>query len=280
MDKRDIAAVFRGRLRELMARTQLTQAKLAAAAQVDRSALAQVLSESSPRLPRAETLINIAHSQGVSLDWLMGLKQEDTLATEVSETVAIEEGVRGADDSRLEIWRKEAAGTKIRYVPTRLPDLFVLPDVTAYEHARRTGPSQETKVEHSEHALDYSRRPETDMEICMSRQRLLAFAAGEGMWSDLGRDIRRAQIGHMARLVDELYPTVRLYLFDAKEVFSAPYTVFGQQRAAVYMGDIYLVLTARPTVERLSQHFDQLIRRASVASHEAAEFVSGLRVDG
>ncbi|MBI1386596.1 MAG: helix-turn-helix domain-containing protein [Rhizobiales bacterium] len=276
MDKRDIAAVFRVRLRELMARMQLTQARLAAAAHVDRSALAQVLSDASPRLPRAETLINIAHSQGVSLDWLLGLRDEDALATEVSESVEIEEGVRGADDSRLEAWRKEVAGAKIRYVPSRLPDLLMLPEVTAFEHGRRSGPSTEIKVEHTEQALDYSRRPETDMEICMPRERLFGLKRGEDIWRELPETLRARQLAHMARLVDELYPTVRLYLYDGREVYSAPYTVFGQQRAALYMGDIYVVLTARPTVERLSRHFDQLIRRATVASHEASRFIANL----
>jgi len=276
MDKREVAHLFRRRLRELMARTQLTQARLAAAAGVDRSALAQVLSSATPRLPRAETLINIAHTQGVSLDWLLGLTDEDGVATEVSETVAIEEGARGADDSRLEAWRREASGSKIRYVPARLPDLFVLPEVTAHEFARSEDLSTEIKLGHTEYALEHSRRPESDMEICMPLHRLSVLARGEGVWSDLDPTIRQRQLEHMARLVDELYPTVRLYLYDGRRFFSSSYTVFGQQRAAMYMGGIYLVVTARPTVARLSHHFDQLIRRATVASHDAADYLARL----
>jgi len=76
MDKREVARTFKERLKTLMERSGLNQAKLAAAAGVDRSALAQLLSESAPRLPRAETLVNIARSQGVSLDWLLGLSEE------------------------------------------------------------------------------------------------------------------------------------------------------------------------------------------------------------
>ncbi len=276
MDKREVAEAFRDRLKELLKRSGLNQARLAAAAGVDRSALAQLMSEAAPRLPRAETLVNLARSQGVSLDWLLGLSDEDTVATEVTPTLAIEEGVRGSDVSRLEAWRKEAVGTKIRYVPSTLPDLLRLPEVIAHEHELDLGPSSETRIAQAHHALDYTRRPETDMEVCMPRQRLVSLAHGDDMWSDLPKSLRQAQLDHMARLTDELYPTFRLFLYDAREAFSGAYTVYGQQRAAIYLGDLYLVLTAKETILRLSQHFDQLIRRSIVASHEAPLHVARL----
>ncbi len=276
MDKREVASAFKDRLKMLMQRSGLNQARLAAAAGVDRSALAQLLSESTPRLPRAETLVNLAHSQGVSLDWLLGLSQEDTVATQAAPTLAIEEGARGSDDSRLEAWRKEAVGTKIRYVPSTLPDLLRLPDVIAYEHELDLGPSSETRIAQAHHALDYTRRPETDMEVCMPRQRLIGLAKGDDIWVDLPKSVRQAQLDHMAKLTDELYPTFRLYLYDAREAFSGAYTVYGQQRAAIYLGDMYLVLTAKETIRRLSQHFDHLIRLAIVASHEAPAHVARL----
>jgi len=195
---------------------------------------------------------------------------------EVTPTVAIEEGGRGSDDSRLETWRKEAVGTKIRYVPSTLPDLLRLPEVIAYEHELDLGPSSETRIAQAHHALDYTRRPETDMEVCMPRQRLVGLAQGDDIWVDLPKAVRQAQLDHMARLTDELYPTFRLYLYDAREAFSGAYTVYGQQRAAIYMGDMYLVLTAKETIRRLSQHFDHLIRLAIVASHEAPAHVARL----
>ena len=66
----------------------------------------------------------------------------------------------------------------------------------------------------------------------------------------------------MIALVDELYPTFRWYLFDAAKRYAAPVTVFGSQRAALYLGELYLVLTSLEHVRTLSRHFDRLIRDA------------------
>ena len=68
----------------------------------------------------------------------------------------------------------------------------------------------------------------------------------------------------MIELVDELYPAFRWYLFDGLRRYAAPVTVFGTQRAALYLGDLYLVLTSRDHVRTLSRHFDRLIRDAQV----------------
>ena len=40
--------------------------------------------------------------------------------------------------------------------------------------------------------------------------------------------------------------------------------MFGSQRAALYLGELYLVLTSREHVRTLSRHFDRLIRDADV----------------
>ena len=83
----------------------------------------------------------------------------------------------------------------------------------------------------------------------------------------------------MATLTEELYPGLRVFLFDARRTFSAPYTVFGTLRAAVYMGDMYLVLNAKEAVDALTRHFDQLIRSAVVRPHEAGAFIGRLVTD-
>src|SRR3712207_8730011 len=51
----------------------------------DRSALTQLLSGTSIRLPRANTLRRISERYGVSLDWLLGLSQDETLAARSEE---------------------------------------------------------------------------------------------------------------------------------------------------------------------------------------------------
>jgi transcriptional regulator with XRE-family HTH domain len=169
--------------------------------------LTQLLSGHSLRLPRADTLRRIAERYSVSLDWLLGLSQDETLAAEIRPALEIAVAVGGADnDTLLERWHKEAIGYKIRYVPAQVPDLLRTPGVIEYEYSGRTAPSPSWQLRNAEFRLDYSRRPETDMEVCMPRQRLELLAEGRGHWRRLDRDTRETQLTYMANLVDELYP--------------------------------------------------------------------------
>jgi hypothetical protein len=117
------------------------------------------------------------------------------------------------------------------------------------------------------------------MEVCMPRQRLELLAEGRGQWRNLDRAARRRQLTYMADLVDELYPTFRLYLYDQLSNYSIPYTVFGPQRAAIFVGEMYLVLNATDHIRSLTRHFDNLIRRAVVSAHESAAYLRGLAVE-
>ena len=270
MDKRDLGEVFRDRLSEVMRRYGGGQSRFAQSIGLDRSALSQLLSGKTVRLPRAETLVAIAEAHGVSLDWLMGVSQNELLAAEIAPTLAIELGASGADDSRLQQWRREASGYKIRYVPATLPDLLRTEAVIRYELGRDPNERAEAMIADADRYLAYTRRPETDMEVCMPVQRLTGFARGEGIWSGLDRDTRRDQLTHMAHLLKELYPTFRLFLFDGRKLFSAPITIFGPQRAAIYVGDMYLVLNTTEHIRILIDRFDGLIRQAVINPHEAA----------
>lgn len=276
VDKRDLGAVFRERLARVMRRAGLGQSAFAATIGLDRSALSQLMSERAVRLPRAETLVAIASAHGVSLDWLLGISQSERLSAEIAPMLAIELGASGIDDSRLQHWRREATGFKIRYVPATLPDLLRTEAVIRYELGREPDARIEASIADAGSYLAYTRRPETDMEVCMPLQRLVSFARGEGMWSGLGAAERRAQLARMARLLDELYPTFRLFLYDARRTFSAPMTIFGPQRAAIYMGDMYLVLNATEHIRTLIDRFDSLIRQAVVNPHEAAARIAQL----
>jgi transcriptional regulator with XRE-family HTH domain len=276
MDKRDLGDVFRDRLGEVMRRYGGSQARFAESIGLDRSALSQLLSGKTVRLPRAETLVAIAEAHGVSLDWLLGVSQSERLAAEIAPTLAIELGASGPDDSRLQEWRREAAGYKIRYVPATLPDLMRTEAIIRYELGREPEQRVEASIADADRYLAYSRRPETDMEVCMPVQTLTGFARGEGMWAALDRETRREQLVHMARLLEELYPTFRLFLYDGRRTFSAPITIFGPMRAAIYVGDMYLVLTTTEHIRVLIDRFDGLIRRAVINPHEAAARVSRL----
>jgi hypothetical protein len=98
------------------------------------------------------------------------------------------------------------------------------------------------------------------------------FLPGLGIWENFPAHDRKAQLTHMAELLEDLYPAFRLYLYDGLARYSVPYTIFGTLRAAIYVGDMYLVLNAPPAIHTLTRHFDNLIRAATVNAHEAAGF--------
>ena len=279
MDKRTLGPIFRERLKTVLRRYSGSQAEFARTIGLDRSALSQLLSDQSTRLPRAETLHAIAERHGVSLDWLMGLSQSELFSAEIKPMLEIEDTDGSSEDTLLAQWHSEAIGYKIRYVPTTIPDLLRTEAVIAYDYMRGRGPDEQIQIKDAESRLDYSRRPETDMEVCMSVQQVRLLAEGRGIWAGLGRDSRRIQIGYMADLLDELYPTFRLFLFDELQSFSIPYTVFGPLRAAIYVGDMYLVVNATDHIRALSRHFDNLIKRALINAHRSPDYLRSLRVE-
>ena len=275
MDKRDVSRLFRERLKILVERTGASQSAFAESVGIDRSALSQLLSGATTRLPRAETLLTIAAEHKVSLDWLMGLSQDEGLTAEIRASLEIEEGFGSFDHTLLAKWHAEAAGAKIRYVPAGIPDLLRCDALIEYE-ADISNRSRESKLDETQYRIDYNRRPETDMEVCMPRHTLEIFARGNGIWSGLPQAVRREQLAHMARLIDELYPAFRLYLYDGRMRYSIPYTIFGPYRAAIYVGDMYLVLNATAPIRTLTRHFDNLIRAAEIHAHETAAFARAL----
>jgi transcriptional regulator with XRE-family HTH domain len=277
LDKRDLSSLFRERLKTLVRRSDLNQSAFAQAVGIDRSALSQLLSGATTRLPRAETLLNIASENKVSLDWLLGLSQDEGLTGEIRASFELEEASGGFDRTLLARWHGEAAGTKIRYVPAGIPDLLRTEALIEYE-AGITNKSRESQADETRYRIDYSRRPETDMEVCMPLHTLDIFARGLGVWAEFPATERAKQLAHMSRLLDDLYPTFRLFLYDGRLRYSVPYTIFGSIRAAIYVGDMYLVLNATAPVNALTRHFDNLIRAAIVNAHESAAFAQNLLV--
>lgn len=275
MDKRDLSGVFRERLKTLVQRAGINQSAFAASVGIDRSALSQLLSGATTRLPRAETLLTIAAEHRVSLDWLMGLSQDEALTGEIRASLEIEEAYGGFDRTLLAKWHGEAAGTKIRYVPAGIPDLLRTEALIDYE-SDISNRSREAQADETQYRIDYNRRPETDMEVCMPRHTLEVFARGLGVWDGFPDVARREQLEHMATLLDDLYPTFRLFLYDGRMRYSVPYTIFGPYRAAIYAGDMYIVLNATQPIRALTRHFDDLIRAAEINAHEAAAFARNL----
>jgi transcriptional regulator with XRE-family HTH domain len=277
MDRSLTADTFRQRLRDTLERTRISQSDLAGRISVDRSTLSQLMNSQANRLPRADTVGAIATTLGVSLDWLMGLTQDDRLSAEILErSMQVQHRDRSPMDEDLIRWHQEAAGYRIRYVPSNLPDQITTEAVIHHEHGVQAPLDQDQALTRARDRLDYSRRPETDIEICMPTHRLRSFARGEGLWQGLSASDREEQILHIANLANELYPSMRIFLYDERVIHSAPITVFGPLRAAIYVGQMYFVFNTTQHIRVLNRHFDTLIRGAEVQPHQVSEHVARL----
>ena len=93
-------------------------------------------------------------------------------------------------------------------------------------------------------------------------------AAGQDIWEGFPKQDRLEQIEHMARIYRGAYPGLRLYLYDLRDVYSAPFTVFGPKRAVVFLGPSYLVLNGSEHIRMFARRFDDLIRLAVVQPHD------------
>ena len=265
MKRSDTVELFRARLLEVIDRTGLTRSAFAEKVGMDRSTLSQLLAESNDRLPRVETLASIARTEQVSIDWLVGLSQEGPLGANIlKQSVQVEPDAPSPADERLARWQTEAAGYKIRYVPTTLPDLLKTDRIIAYEYGQFATVDPDQSLEQSHAKLELQRRSESEIEVCNSVQAVEGFARGEGIWRDLGIEARREQLTRMIALADELYPAFRWFLYDSRNRYSVPLTVFGAKRAVVYVGQMYFVFNSLEHIRHLTKHFDDLIRAAIV----------------
>lgn len=280
MERKETVTAFRERLIEVLEHQGGSRAAFAQRIGLDRSTLSQLLSADNERLPRTETVIAIAHAAQVSTDWLLGLTREQKLAAELIQTrTEIEANAGSPLDTRLRRWHQEAEGYKIRYVPSTLPDLLKTEAVIRYEYTERGDNPPEAALEQAEARLAYTRRPSTEMEVCASRQSVETFARGQGIWTGLPVTERREQLAHMAKLVDEMYPTFRWFLYDGLARFAVPYTIFGPRRAALYLGDMYFVFNASDQIQALARHFDDLIRGSIIQPTDIGGFLKGLLDD-
>jgi transcriptional regulator with XRE-family HTH domain len=274
MDRRDTARMFRARLAEAMERTGLNRSRLAERVGIDRSTLSQLLSSDEDRLPRADTVAAIAMTLKVSLDWLLGLSQQAKLGADIlHESVQVMPTSFETADEEFSRWRTEAAGYRLRYVDVTLPYVVKTDAAVRYEYRDFVARTIEQALTARDDRLEYVRLPETDMEICGAYQDIEVLARGEGLWRDFSAKDRIEQLDHMAELVEELYPSLRVFLFDARTHYSTPYTVFGPLRAVVYVGQMYFVFNTTEHIRVLTSHFDSLIRAAVIQPTEVPAFL-------
>lgn len=270
IDKRDRAGLFRDRLAKAMAEKAMTQSGLARAAGVDRSTISQLLSGPGARLPNAQLVAECAAALAVSADWLLGLTERpERLAELLATSLTMTEAPRALIDETIFAWHQEAAGYKIRHVPATLPDMLKTRAMLRWEYEPQLGRSADQAIGASEDRLSWMARSGSDYEIAMPLHEIEAFVRAEGYYRGLPAGIRSEQVARLGDLYRELYPALRIYVFDARRVFSAPVTVFGPLLAVLYLGRHYIAFRDRVRVTGFAQHFDWLVREAD---HGARDF--------
>ena len=268
-DKRDRADLLRLRLARAMAQRGLGQAALARAVGVDRSTISQLLVPGSKRLPNAQVVAECAQALDVSADWLLGLTDRPERTAELlAASLTMTEAPRALIDETIFGWHREAEGYKIRHVPATLPDMLKTHAMLRWEYEPHLGRTADQAIGASEDRLAWMRGARSDYEIALPLHELDAMARGVGYYAGLPHAIRQAQLARLADLSDQLYPALRIYLFDARRLFSAPLTVFGPLLAVVYAGRHYLAFRDQDRVAAFTRHFDTLVREAQVSARE------------
>lgn len=277
VDKRDRSDLFRARLAQAMAERNQTQSGLARAAGVDRSTISQLLSPEGTRLPNAQLVAECATALGVSADWLLGLTERpERLAEIMAASLSMTEAPRALIDETIFGWHRAAAGYKIRHVPATLPDMLKTREMLAWEYEPQLGRSAEQAIGASEDRLNWMLGRNSDYEIAVAEHELWAFARAEGYYRGLDPSVRRAQIARLRLLYGRLYPSLRLYVYDARRVFSAPVTIFGPLMAVLYLGRHYIAFRDSARVADITAHFDGLVREAEVGARDVPALLDAL----
>lgn len=277
LDKRARAQRFQTRLAQAMQEVGMSQAALARAVGVDRSTISQLLKSDAARLPNAQVVGECANALGVSADWLLSLSDRPESAAQiVANALTLSEAPRALVDEQIFGWHQEAAGYKIRHVPAGLPDMLKTREMLEWEYSPHLGRTTAQAVGASEDRLHWMRQSNSDYEIAMPLFEMESFARGEGYYRGLPAALRRDQLTRLATLHEQLYPRLRIYLFDARRLYSSPITVFGPLLAVLYLGRHYLAFRDAERVSAFSQHFDGLVREASVSARDLPDHLDWL----
>ncbi|MCR9112330.1 MAG: helix-turn-helix domain-containing protein [Rhodobacteraceae bacterium] len=276
-DKRDRADLFRTRLGEAMRERGTSQSALARAVGVDRSTVSQVLRGDGARLPNAQVVGECAAALGVSADWLLGLTDRpETAADILANTLSLTEAPRALVDEQIFLWHKEAAGYKIRHVPAGLPDMLKTRAMLEWEYAPHLGRSAQQAIGASEDRLSWMRNTQSDYEIALPLYEMHSFLRGEGYYAGLPHTTRTEQMAYFLDVLEQLYPRLRLYLFDARRIYSAPVTIFGPLLAVIYIGQNYMAFRDSERVQALTGHFDYLVREAHVTARALPDHIRAI----
>ena len=276
-DKRERAELFRERLSRAMVEVGSNQSALARRVGVDRSTISQLLAEGQTRLPNAQVVGECALALGVSADWLLGLSDRPERAADLlAATMSVTEAARALVDEQILAWHREAAGYKIRHVPATLPDMLKIPAMLEWEYADALQRTTAQAIGAAQDRLRWIRESPSDYEIAIPRHEIESFVRAEGYYRGLPDAVREAQHSHLRNLAEQLYPRLRIYLFDARRVFSAPVTIFGPLIATLYLGRHYLAFRDRARIAGFTEHFDGLVRAAEIPARALPGFLDSL----
>lgn len=269
MDKRDRSSLFRARMVQAMGDRNLSQSALARIAGVDRSTISQLTTGDSVRLPNAQLVAECAAAMGVSSDWLLGLTDFELGAADLlAASMEITEAPRALIDEQLFAWANEAAGYKIRHVPAMMPDMLKTEAMMRWEYAPHLGRSSDQVIGASRDRLDWMQSSLCDYEIALPLFEVSSFIASTGYYETLPIKVRDEQIAYFIELHERFYPRLRVFLFDARRLWSAPLTVFGPLVGVLYLGQHYLAFRDRERVQMLTAQFDTLVREATVSARD------------
>lgn len=260
-----------------MDRKGMTRSALARATGVDRSTIGQVLRPDQARLPGAQLTADAAAVLGVSTDWLLGLTDRPERPGDiVAAAVAVSPAERSSADAQLLGWHQEAAGYRVRHVPATLPDILKTDAMLDWEYAGIREHGAQHAIGTTQQLRDWLMSGISDYEIALPLHEVRSCAEGTGYYAGLDRATRHAQLRAIADLCDRMYPKMKLFLFDARQVYSAPASVFGPRLAVVYMGRFYMAFRESGRVRSLSDHFDWLVREARVDARDAAAHIGAV----
>ncbi len=122
------------------------------------------------------------------------------------------------------------------------------------------------------------RSARSDYEIALPLYEMQSFAAATGYYTDLPDEVRHDQIAPPADpLRRSSIRRLRIYLFDARRLYSAPVTVFGPLLAVLYIGRNYSPSATPTRIAAFTTHFDQLVREATITARALPDHLMSLR---
>lgn len=277
-DKRTRAEQFRVRLARALRDSGLSQSALARQISVDRSTISQLLGGDGARLPNAHVVGACASALGVSADWLLSLSDRPESAAELlAGALTLTKAPRALVDEQIFTWHREADGYKIRHVPATLPDMMKTRALLEWEYTPHLGRTAGQAIGASEDRLAWMRQSQSDYEIAMPIYELHSFAHGTGYYQGLPLQTRIEQLDNFERLCTQLYPRLRVYLFDAKRLYSSPLTIFGPLLCVFYAGSHYMAFRDSDRIDTFTQHFDTLVREADLTARQLPDHLRALK---